>query len=140
MKIAGLVAVSPFRDQSRPSSFVEALSKLSWEGGYIAYCFNLCTNVRGRKEKEKKKEIKKLNKLLHKTDTKSCLLFYFSRNFRDGGRIGGKKCGNIGEKREKKENTRIHVLLTAKIKKKKYHSRTCIYIYIYNFVPSNILT
>lgn len=130
MKIAGLVAVSPFRDQSRPSSFVEALSKLSWEGGYIAYCFNLCTNVRGRKEKEKKKEIKKLNKLLHKTDTKSCLLFYFSRNFRDGGRIGGKKCGNIGEKREKKENTRIHVLLTAKIKKKEI-SLENMYIHIY---------
>lgn len=130
MKIAGLVAVSPFRDQSRPSSFVEALSKLSWEGGYIAYCFNLCTNVRGRKEKEKKKEIKKLNKLLHKTDTKSCLLFYFSRNFRDGDRIGGKKCGNIGEKREKKENTRIHVLLTAKIKKKEI-SLENMYIHIY---------
>lgn len=90
-----------------------------------------------KRKRKKKKEIKKLNKLLHKTDTKSCLLFYFSRNFRDGGRIGGKKCGKIGEKRE---NIRIHVLLTAKIKKKKYHSRTCIYIYIYNFVPLNILT
>lgn len=132
MKIAGLVAVSPFRDQSRPSSFVEALSKLSWEGGYIAYCFNLCTNVRGRKEKEKKKEIKKLNKLLHKTDTKSCLLFYFSRNFRDGDRIGGKKCGKIGEKRE---NTRIHVLLTAKIKKKEISLENMyIHIYIISFL------
>lgn len=88
-----------------------------------------------KRKRKKKKEIKKLNKLLHKTDTKSCLLFYFSRNFRDGDRIGGKKCGNIGEKREKKENTRIHVLLTAKIKKKEISLENMyIHIYIISFL------